>query len=98
LGSCGSPCRYLGSRLKWSAPPEHLEASSATIRRSPPVFKGRIMSSTQTFTQTAPTAPKRADARRNYERILTAARKAFAEGGDSTSLEEIARQAGVGIG
>jgi AcrR family transcriptional regulator len=56
------------------------------------------MSATQTSTQTAPTAPKRADARRNYERILTAARTAFAEGGESTSLEEIARQAGVGIG
>jgi AcrR family transcriptional regulator len=64
----------------------------------PPVFKGSIMNSTQTATQTAPTAPKRADARRNYERILTAARRAFAEGGESTSLEEIARQAGVGIG
>jgi AcrR family transcriptional regulator len=56
------------------------------------------MNSTPTSTQTAPTGPKRADARRNYERILTAARKAFAEGGESTSLEEIARRAGVGIG
>jgi len=56
------------------------------------------MNSTQTATQPAPTGPKRADARRNYERILTAARKAFAEGGESTPLEEIARQAGVGIG
>lgn len=56
------------------------------------------MSSTQTSTQTAPAGPKRADARLNYERILTAARKAFAEGGASTSLEEIARRAGVGIG
>jgi AcrR family transcriptional regulator len=56
------------------------------------------MSSAQTSTQTASAGPKRADARRNHERILTAARKAFAEGGESTSLEEIARQAGVGIG
>jgi AcrR family transcriptional regulator len=56
------------------------------------------MSSTQTATHSAPTAPKRADARRNYERILTVARQAFAEGGDSTSLERIAREAGVGIG
>ncbi|MFZ2052538.1 MAG: helix-turn-helix domain-containing protein [Solirubrobacteraceae bacterium] len=56
------------------------------------------MSSTQISTQTAPAGPKRADARRNYEQILATARKAFAEGGDSTSLEEIARQAGVGIG
>jgi AcrR family transcriptional regulator len=44
------------------------------------------------------TRPKRADARRNYEKVLTAARAAFAEGGESTSLEEIARRAGVGIG
>ncbi len=42
--------------------------------------------------------PKRADARRNYEKVLVAARDAFAEGGESTALEEIARRAGVGIG
>lgn len=42
--------------------------------------------------------PKRADALRNYEKILTAAREAFAEGGEATALEEIARRAGVGIG
>jgi AcrR family transcriptional regulator len=56
------------------------------------------MDSTQTPTPTVPAGPKRADARRNNERILTAARKAFAEGGESMSLEEIARRAGVGIG
>jgi AcrR family transcriptional regulator len=56
------------------------------------------MSSTEISTPTPPTGPKRADARRNQESILTAARKAFAEGGESTSLEEIARRAGVGIG
>jgi AcrR family transcriptional regulator len=44
-------------------------------------------------------APKRADARRNYERLLAAAAAAFAEhGADDVSLEEIARRAGVGIG
>ena len=42
--------------------------------------------------------PMRADARRNYEKVVAAAREAFAEGGASTSLEEIARRAGVGIG
>jgi AcrR family transcriptional regulator len=42
--------------------------------------------------------PKRADARRNYEKVLAAAREAFAEGGESTALEEIARRADVGIG
>src|SRR5258708_14209727 len=56
------------------------------------------MSSTSTSTPIAPTIPKRADARRNYERILTVARKAFAEGGESTSFEAIARQTAVGIG
>lgn len=44
------------------------------------------------------TRPKRADALRNYEKILAAARDAFAEGGEATALEEIARRAGVGIG
>jgi AcrR family transcriptional regulator len=48
--------------------------------------------------QTTATGPKRADARRNYQRLLTAAREAFAEGGEATALEEIARRAGVGIG
>jgi AcrR family transcriptional regulator len=46
-----------------------------------------------------PGRPLRADARRNYERLLTAAAAAFAEhGADDASLEEIARRAGVGIG
>jgi AcrR family transcriptional regulator len=42
---------------------------------------------------------KRADARRNYDRLIAAAAAAFAEhGADDVSLEEIARRAGVGIG
>ena len=56
------------------------------------------MNTTETGAQTLITRPKRADARRNYEKVLTAAREAFAEGGESTALEEIARRAGVGIG
>lgn len=40
--------------------------------------------------------PLRADARRNYERIVAAAEEAFAADGANASLEEIARQAGVG--
>jgi AcrR family transcriptional regulator len=56
------------------------------------------MSATQATTETLINRPKRADARRNYEKVLAAAREAFAEGGESTSLEEIARRAGVGIG
>jgi AcrR family transcriptional regulator len=56
------------------------------------------MSTTQTGAQELLERPKRADARRNYEKVLSAAREAFAEGGESTALEEIARRAGVGIG
>ncbi|WP_369248808.1 TetR/AcrR family transcriptional regulator [Streptomyces sp. R41] len=40
----------------------------------------------------------RADARRNYERLLAEARSAFAEHGTGASLEDVARRAGVGIG
>lgn len=40
--------------------------------------------------------PQRADARRNQERILQAAATAIAHQGATASLEEIARQAGVG--
>ena len=56
------------------------------------------MSTPEATAQTLITRPKRADARRNYEKVLAAAREAFAEGGESTALEEIARRAGVGIG
>ena len=56
------------------------------------------MSTIDTSTGQAAAPPKRADARRNYERLLSAAREAFAEGGEGTALEEIARRAGVGIG
>ena len=56
------------------------------------------MSTTGTSAQTLVMRPKRADARRNYEKVVAAAREAFAEGGESTALEEIARRAGVGIG
>jgi AcrR family transcriptional regulator len=56
------------------------------------------MSTTDPVEHTLRRRPKRADARRNYEKVLAAARDAFAERGASTSLEEIARRAGVGIG
>jgi AcrR family transcriptional regulator len=42
--------------------------------------------------------PKRADARRNYDKLLAAARAAFTEADTEASLEDIARRAGVGIG
>ncbi|MCI3277173.1 TetR/AcrR family transcriptional regulator [Streptomyces cylindrosporus] len=42
--------------------------------------------------------PMRADARRNYERLLKAAAEAFAEHGENASLDDIAKRAGVGSG
>ncbi|TQK52261.1 TetR family transcriptional regulator [Streptomyces sp. SLBN-118] len=51
-----------------------------------------------TGTSVGSARPMRADARRNYERLLTEARAVFAEYGTDASLEEIARRSGVGIG
>jgi AcrR family transcriptional regulator len=42
--------------------------------------------------------PLRADARRNRERILEAARYACAEHGASVQIDDVARAAGVGVG
>jgi AcrR family transcriptional regulator len=41
--------------------------------------------------------PHRADAARNFDAILAAGRVAFTAGGIDVSLDEIARQAGVGV-
>jgi AcrR family transcriptional regulator len=40
----------------------------------------------------------RADARRNYERLVTAAREVLTERGNEAAMEEIARRADVGVG
>jgi AcrR family transcriptional regulator len=42
--------------------------------------------------------PMRADARRNYERLLVAAREAFSERGEQASMDDIAKRAEVGPG
>lgn len=56
------------------------------------------MTTTDPTPELATTRPRRADARRNYDKVIAAARSAFTEGGAETSLEGIARRAGVGIG
>src|SRR2546429_1110680 len=57
------------------------------------------MGGTGTREQAGEARPMRADAQRNYARLLDAASAAFVEhGADDVSLEEIARRAGVGIG
>jgi AcrR family transcriptional regulator len=42
--------------------------------------------------------PMRADARRNYERLVASAREVFAREGGGACLETVAKEAGVGIG
>src|SRR4051812_4544447 len=42
--------------------------------------------------------PLRADARRNRERVLEAARAVFAEHGRDAQMDDVARRAGVGVG
>jgi AcrR family transcriptional regulator len=60
------------------------------------------MAATPDTTTPSPTPlaerPKRADARRNYDKLVTTAREVFAEQGSDATLEEISRRAGVGIG
>src|ERR1700749_563972 len=46
----------------------------------------------------APARKPRADAVRNRERVLEAAKAVFSAGGPDASLEAVARRAGVGIG
>ncbi|MBC3841995.1 TetR/AcrR family transcriptional regulator [Streptacidiphilus sp. 4-A2] len=47
---------------------------------------------------TRPPRPMRADARRNYERLLAVATEAFSEHGANASLDDIAKRAEVGPG
>ena len=66
---------------------------------------GRESSTTATVDRLDPAAdgldparPKRADARRNYDRLVTAARDVFAVHGGGASMDAIAKEAGVGVG
>jgi AcrR family transcriptional regulator len=44
------------------------------------------------------TRPLRADARRNRERVIAAARDVFGEHGRDAQMDDVARRAGVGVG
>jgi AcrR family transcriptional regulator len=57
-----------------------------------------VPSHTAQFSGIAVMRPHRADARRNFDALLAAARDAFNREGIDVPLEDIARQAGVGIG
>ncbi|MFI5658428.1 TetR/AcrR family transcriptional regulator [Streptomyces sp. NPDC051684] len=56
------------------------------------------MSSRATPSGSTPARPLRADAERNRQRIIAAAREVFAERGVEVTLDDIARHAGVGVG
>ena len=47
---------------------------------------------------TRPETTKRADARRNREKVMAAARAAFAEHGSEAQMDDVARRAEVGVG
>jgi AcrR family transcriptional regulator len=60
--------------------------------------KSEHMKTTENEMPTTEPRQMRADARRNYERLLAAANAAFAEHGPHICLDDIARSAEVGIG
>jgi AcrR family transcriptional regulator len=49
-------------------------------------------------TTTVTERPLRSDARRNREKIVTAARRIVAEQGEAAQIDDVARMAGVGVG
>jgi AcrR family transcriptional regulator len=56
------------------------------------------MSTSEPLLDISTRRPHRADARRNFDALLAAAREAFGQHGTDASLEDIARRANVGIG
>ena len=56
------------------------------------------MSTRMSEIETQQQRPKRADALRNREKLVAAARAAFTQDGTSAPLEDVAARAGVGIG
>src|SRR6476659_11418718 len=67
---------------------------------SSPAWPGRrwIKTLNKKTVDSEPSRKPRADALRNRERVLEAARAVFSAGGPDASLEAVARRAGVGIG
>jgi AcrR family transcriptional regulator len=106
------PLTGSGTRLGLSSAGEYTEPEEAstlfggclrflpgTIAEGPSALSSRVsMTSPQTEPVQLSKRPRRADALRNYEALLAAAREAFTESDRSASLEDIARRAGVGIG
>jgi AcrR family transcriptional regulator len=82
--------------------PSGLQVGIAVGQVTDRTRNNREMASKQTTVEIAPPAeaerPMRADARRNYQRLLEAGRAVLTERGSEASMEEIARRADVGVG
>lgn len=75
------------------------DAQRATLTASPESVAAEGISPPDAACEDAKSKrPMRADARRNYDKILATARIVFGERGTDASLDEIARRAGVGPG
>jgi AcrR family transcriptional regulator len=82
-------------------------AATATAAALPPQWGDRLVDRRGQAGRVGPTSatgqlsderPMRCHVQRNYERLVLAAREVLRESGTESSLEEIARRAGVGIG
>ena len=86
----------LGAKaLEWRHPPVNVECC---LRFCENYTEDPSGLSSETRHTTSPQRPKRADAARNYDKLMAAALEAFTADGEDASLEGIARRAGVGIG
>jgi AcrR family transcriptional regulator len=72
-----------------------MESASASLEN---YTEGPSVLSSELATSVPTQRPKRADAARNYDKLIAAAREAFTSQGEDASLEGIARRADVGIG
>jgi AcrR family transcriptional regulator len=74
--------------------------SPTTIRRQSPFGKAPMETTPTSNPSPSRSAvrARRVDAQRNIERLIAAAREAFAANGPNASLDDIARSAGVGAG
>src|SRR5258708_40077382 len=99
----GCKRRHLG-RLSKRRRLRLLKIGTRAVRRNPAPFEYGIRSlsdkpsETRSEGELLANKPQRADARRNRERLLEVAAEAFTRDGINASLEDIAREAGVGIG
>src|SRR5215469_2337222 len=78
--------------VKWSA------AGGHDSRSTMPAARGRDRPGGTLHELPTTERPMRADARRNRERILQAARELFASDRPDVQVDDVARRAGVGVG